>query len=278
MSDIYNHTPYTYLIKWSSTNMKYYGVRYAKNCHPNDLWTSYFTSSDYVEEYRKIHGEPDIIQIRKIFPDDPISARRWESKVLYRLQAGSKLDYLNKMDNYVDTLYESTWLNPEFVEKHSKTMTERNNKNWDNPDYRENMSNRLVEWHSIPENRENTRNRTLQQWSDPEFKAKMKRKVWWNNGSVSRMEEFCPGEGFVRGRIKSHMQNMFKSMTKRKSSKGIPYWNNGTTTVKSEICPEGFVAGMLRPYNNGIEELMSICKPAPDWQQGKLKIKANVPS
>jgi hypothetical protein len=35
--NIYN-TPYTYLIGWSNQNKYYYGVRYAKDCHPNDFW------------------------------------------------------------------------------------------------------------------------------------------------------------------------------------------------------------------------------------------------
>ena len=62
-----DRTPYTYLIGWSHLNMWYYGRRTAKNCHPNDLWVKYFTSSDYVKEFRTINGEPDVIQIRQIF-------------------------------------------------------------------------------------------------------------------------------------------------------------------------------------------------------------------
>ena len=59
--------PYTYLIGWSKLNKYYYGVRYAKNCHPSDLWTKYFTSSKYVKQFREENGEPDIIEIRKTF-------------------------------------------------------------------------------------------------------------------------------------------------------------------------------------------------------------------
>jgi hypothetical protein len=49
--------------------MNYVGVRYAKDCHPSDLFVTYFTSSDYVAEYIKEHGMPDIIEVRKI--DEP---------------------------------------------------------------------------------------------------------------------------------------------------------------------------------------------------------------
>jgi hypothetical protein len=59
------YIPYTYVIGWSSLQKYYYGVRYAKNCNPLDLWVSYFTSSKRVAHYREKFGEPDIIQIRK---------------------------------------------------------------------------------------------------------------------------------------------------------------------------------------------------------------------
>lgn len=90
---------YTYLLKWSSTGMKYYGVRYADNCNPNDLWETYFTSSLYVSDYIEEHGEPDIIQIRKTF-DNPKSALLWESKVLTKLDAAGRADFLNKSNGF----------------------------------------------------------------------------------------------------------------------------------------------------------------------------------
>jgi hypothetical protein len=78
--------PYTYLIGWSKNNKWYYGVKFAKGCNPNMFWKEggYFTSSEYVKEYRKIHGEPDVIQIRKKF-NCPIKACRWEEKVLNKM-------------------------------------------------------------------------------------------------------------------------------------------------------------------------------------------------
>lgn len=61
------NTPYTYLIGWSNLKMYYFGVRYAKYCYPGDLWISYFTSSKYVKEFTKKHGNPNIIKIIKTF-------------------------------------------------------------------------------------------------------------------------------------------------------------------------------------------------------------------
>ncbi|QMP83901.1 MAG: hypothetical protein [Caudoviricetes sp.] len=92
------HKPYTYLIGWSKQNKYYYGVRFAQKCQPNELWVSYFTSSKHIIEFRKIYGEPDIIQIRKIF-DDVNKARLWESKILKKLKVSTNENWINKTDN-----------------------------------------------------------------------------------------------------------------------------------------------------------------------------------
>lgn len=91
--DIY--IPYTYLIGWSKHNKWYYGVRYAKNCNPADLWKTYFTSSKYVKLFRKEYGEPDIIQIRKTFKSAD-KAIFWEDKVICKMKLYLREDFLNK--------------------------------------------------------------------------------------------------------------------------------------------------------------------------------------
>lgn len=89
---------YTYLIGWSKFNKFYYGVRYAKNCKPSDLWNTYQTSSKYVKEFVKLNGDPDIIKVRRVF-DSIDKARNWEHKVLRRIRATSRDIFLNKTDN-----------------------------------------------------------------------------------------------------------------------------------------------------------------------------------
>ena len=89
---------YTYLIGWSGLRKYYYGVRYSKTADPKDLWVSYFTSSKAVNNFRKAHGEPDIIQIRKTFSDKD-DARLWEHKVLRRMKVVKNDFWLNKTDN-----------------------------------------------------------------------------------------------------------------------------------------------------------------------------------
>jgi hypothetical protein len=89
--------PYTYLIGWSKLNKWYYGVRYAKSCLPADLWVKYFTSSNIVKQFRLLHGEPDIIEIRKTFTNAE-SAKRWEEKFLKRMNVIESENWLNKND------------------------------------------------------------------------------------------------------------------------------------------------------------------------------------
>jgi hypothetical protein len=92
--------PYTYLIGWSKLNIRYYGVRYAENCHPDEFWKDdgYKTSSGYVDKFVKIHGDPDIVEIRKIFSGDDRNNKAviWECRVLTKINAANRPDYLNK--------------------------------------------------------------------------------------------------------------------------------------------------------------------------------------
>lgn len=89
------HIPYTYLIGWSQFNKWYYGVRYAKECSPDDLWIKYKTSSNYVKAFVEEHGDPDVIQVRKTFKDVS-SARKWEEQVLIRMRVIREEKWLNK--------------------------------------------------------------------------------------------------------------------------------------------------------------------------------------
>lgn len=92
------HTPYTYLIGWPSLNKWYYGVRYAKNCQPDDLWISYKTSSKLVKKFVIEHGDPTIVEVRKTF-QSVLEAQQWESKVLQRLQVAKSTMWLNAHDS-----------------------------------------------------------------------------------------------------------------------------------------------------------------------------------
>lgn len=89
------YQPYTYLIGWSVHNLWYYGVRFAKNCHPGDLWVTYFTSSKYVAALREQHGEPDVVQVRKLF-SSATKAQEWEETVLRRMNVLLDEKWINR--------------------------------------------------------------------------------------------------------------------------------------------------------------------------------------
>lgn len=133
--DIYTNTPYTYRICWSKTGMNYYGVRYAVDCRPSDLFVTYFTSSDYVAEYIIEHGLPDIIEVRKVFTseDRVTRARNFEHRVLRRMKVKSRGDYLNKSDN-------KSWeLTPEDYLRIAAQLSTHMVKKWQTEEYRNKM-------------------------------------------------------------------------------------------------------------------------------------------
>lgn len=86
--------PYTYFIGWSELNAWYYGVRYAKNCNPTDLFNPYKTSSKIVKAFILAHGLPDVIEVRKTF-NSVVLAKNHEDTVLRRLKVGLRKDFLN---------------------------------------------------------------------------------------------------------------------------------------------------------------------------------------
>ena len=137
--DIY--IPFTYLIGWSQYNKFYYGRRTAKNCQPENLWSSYFTSSKYVKEFREEFGEPDVIQIRKTFPNNPKACAIWESKVLKRIDAQHNQKFLNKKNGDFGWDTTGVSLSPESIEKRKQSIKIY----WENADIekKENTKNKI---------------------------------------------------------------------------------------------------------------------------------------
>lgn len=89
--------PYTYLIGWSHHNRWYYGVQYGKKANPRNLWSTYFTSSKYVKQFREQHDEPDVVQVRKCFYSAD-TARLYENRVLSHINVNQH-KWLNETTN-----------------------------------------------------------------------------------------------------------------------------------------------------------------------------------
>jgi hypothetical protein len=88
--------PYTYLLKCKATGELYYGVKYAKNCNPDQFWKTYFTSSEYVKQLIHKYGINQFeFQIRKTFECES-KARAWERKVIKRMNIANRREFINR--------------------------------------------------------------------------------------------------------------------------------------------------------------------------------------
>lgn len=89
---------YTYYLFHKPTGLKYYGVRFKKDCKTEDLWEKYFSSSKEVHKLIEEYGINSFdYEIRKKF-DSIEKARDWEHKVLKRLKVLKRKDWINKSE------------------------------------------------------------------------------------------------------------------------------------------------------------------------------------
>jgi len=124
--------PYTYLLKHVPSNTFYYGVRYAKNCNPDELLVTYFTYSKYVKSLIQIDGiESFEFEIRKTFKNNT-TAVKWENTVLRRMKVIYRNDFINKTDNKAIIVNNDWWKGKkrkartqEHTDKCIKTFKER---------------------------------------------------------------------------------------------------------------------------------------------------------
>lgn len=231
------HIPYTYLIGWSTHNVWYYGVRWAIGCEPNDLLSTYFTSSEHVKNFIALHGNPDVIQIRKTF-SNKTTAQKWEYKVLKRLNCVTDNRFLNKA--YFSDIGDAT------------------GSRWCNDGKSE-----LLSFGDIPNGFSEGR---LPQ--NPSHSSKisysLKKLKWYNNGYVNKRASECP-EGFVPGRLKFKRSpasketkqkiseaNLGQSRHTEESKKRLSetfskkrWWTNGKESIFQEDCPEGYWSGRI---------------------------------
>ena len=129
MTSITIYTPFTYCITFLPTGQRYYGVRYAKGCHPDQLWTTYFTSSKIITGLIEEHSKDSFsTQIRKTFTT-PEQACSWETKFLTRINAAKHPDWINGNNangNFIST--------PETVQKGLETRKRNGTLNVSSPE------------------------------------------------------------------------------------------------------------------------------------------------
>ena len=118
---------YTYLIKFKPDNLYYYGVRYAKNAHPDELGVSYFSSSKHVKRLIENNSIDDFeFQVRKTFKNRQ-KAIDWENKVLRRMDVVNRKDFINKTNNKAICPLAASPLG----RKHSEETKQKMSKSWE---------------------------------------------------------------------------------------------------------------------------------------------------
>lgn len=196
-----DRTPYTYAVLNKNTGKRYYGCRYAKNCHPNDLWKTYFTSSKIIKSLVKDSGiDCWEIQIRQVF-NDIISCKFWEEKVLRRLgipkndkwynqSIGGKsfllqgealerqkkivsktMKQLHSQPEYKEwrkTINEKRWACDNAKEIHGAKIKEY----WNDPIWVEKVIQQRIELHADPEFRKRKSEIMIEVWKRPDYVEK----------------------------------------------------------------------------------------------------------
>lgn len=241
-----NNTPFTYYLCWSKLDLHYYGVRYAVGCDPTELWTRYFTSSTYVNRLRKNYGDPDVIQVRRTFTT-VAESKSWESRVLRRIQALDKMNWLNCANQSIRVRKNfDGFLAPNYgyvftpIEKVNKSVQYKKHKWWNNG-----VAQCFCE---TPPDTTYQRGRLQFNNRGAQMGARINsQKYWVTNGTDEQMifkTDPIPA-GYAPGRTESVLKG------KTNHARGTRWWTNGTTTKMSEDCP------------------------GPDWTRGRTTLQVH---
>lgn len=253
--------PYTYLIGWSKHNIWYYGCRYAVSCNPSDLWVTYFTSSKRVKLSRELFGEPDVVQVRRVFSDRN-SAIEWEGKVIKRMAAVQSENWLNMQYNSNGFLM----MRPQS----GRTLTEEHKRNIGAA--RRGINHNVPAWNKgIPMTAE----------AKQHLSNVNKGQSAWNKGIPNDAARGVPRSDEVKAKISEALKGRPRT---EKQMQGLPHsdeskkkmqeaasrrrwYNNGEITRSfnvDDIIPDGFIPGRLNfnPHRNKPKRITAL---VPSW-------------
>lgn len=115
--------PFTYLLRFKPTGQLYYGSRYSNGCCPEQLWTTYYTSSKVIKQLISKHGKDSFdYKITRIFQNKK-EARNWEFRFLSKVNAKRSNLWLNQHNGNGDFMNKGGRpLSKEHREKISKSQ------------------------------------------------------------------------------------------------------------------------------------------------------------
>jgi len=256
---------FTYRVRFIPTGEYYYGVRFAKNCHPSDLWTKYFTSSKKVKNLIKKHGKDSFeVEIRKLFKDSE-EAIAWEHRV--NIHTKNWPNYFNQSDaKHQGSRYSSTG---GLISKEQGAGLHNPNKPWlDSPTKMASMRNgHLKGGHktgSMPWWNNGIRDTKSAEYPGPGWvRGTIPKGHYWNNGTEQRVCFECPGKGWIEGGIGT-------------TNKGMTWWNNGFEQKLLFHAPDqSWVLGKLPStsnwWTNGLIQIRQKEWPGEGWSKGMIK-------
>ena len=214
-----DHWPFVYSIEFvhpaTGKRSLYYGVKYAKGCSPEDLWTIYFTSSRRIYNLIQKYGHHCFrAKVRFVF-DNAKEAFAYEQSVLLRL-------YKNKdqfRSLFLNGNPRSTFITRDHLK--GRKLSEEHKRNLSlakqgsitgdknpmkNPIARQKISQIQRQKVLSNEVKEHLRNINLGKKHSEDTKAKMSvansNTSWYNNGSEElRIRNDLIPTGFVKGRL-----------------------------------------------------------------------------
>jgi hypothetical protein len=170
---------YVYKVTFLPTNQYYIGYRGSKNSKPSDLFNTYFTSSKVVARLIKEHGVDNFTKEILAEFDTGTEAYEYEQQLLREHNVESNTQLLNKR---------LTSCALDAFKKHtSKTrtqMSQRRKQLWEDPAYREKVSNSVKQsWADpnrvtslqTPEFRQLKSQQSKEMWQDPTYLEKYTR-------------------------------------------------------------------------------------------------------
>ena len=89
-------TPFGYYLYHLPTGQHYCGIRHANMCHPDQLWTSYFTSSKVVRQRIESFGHDSFLPFVCCTFESSQEALAWEHAILTHINAAEDPMWINR--------------------------------------------------------------------------------------------------------------------------------------------------------------------------------------